>query len=69
MPAWTAYNLFTLAEKTGWSLEYILWSIPIAILNQGTHTFLHEAGLKLMRETSASSLEKKEMAKLMGIQI
>lgn len=69
MPAWTAYNLFTLAEKTGWSLEYMLWSIPIPILNQGIHTYLYEDGVRLMRETSASSSEKQEMARLIGVEI
>jgi mannose/fructose/N-acetylgalactosamine-specific phosphotransferase system component IID len=69
VPAWTAYNFFTLAEKTGWSLEYMLWNIPMAILNQGTHTYLYESGVRLMRETSTSSSEKQEMASLMGIEI
>jgi hypothetical protein len=47
----------------------MLWSIPIAILNQGIHTYLYESGVRIMRETSASSSEKLEMAKLMGIDV
>ena len=47
----------------------MLWNIPMAILNQGTHTYLYESGVRLMRETSTSSSEKQEMASLMGIEI
>jgi len=38
-------------------------------LNQGVHTYLFEEGVRLMRETSVASSEKKEMAQLMGIEV
>jgi hypothetical protein len=47
----------------------MLWDIPIAILNQGIHTYLYDSGARLMRETLASSSDKLEMAKLIGIEI
>jgi len=69
VPAWTAYTLFTLAERTGWSMEYILWSVPIRLLNQGIHTYLYDNGVKVVRDSSASSEERTEMARLMGVEI
>jgi len=50
-------------------MEYILWSIPIRLLNQGIHTYLFGSGVKVVRDSSVSSEERSEMAKLMGIQI
>jgi hypothetical protein len=47
----------------------MLWDLPICALNQGVHTYLYEEGVRLMRETSASSSEKQEIASLMGIEI
>jgi hypothetical protein len=47
----------------------MLWDLPICALNQGVHTYLYEEGVRLMRETSVASSDKKEMAQLMGIQI
>jgi hypothetical protein len=47
----------------------MLWQIPISIINQGIHTYLYEDGIRLMRETSISSSEKSEVAKLMGIDV
>jgi hypothetical protein len=50
-------------------MEYILWSVPIRILNQGIHTYLFGSGVKVVRDSSVSSEEKTEMARLMGIEI
>jgi len=50
-------------------MEYILWSIPIRLLNQGIHTYLFDNGVKVVRDSPVSSEEKTEMARLMGIEI
>jgi hypothetical protein len=50
-------------------MEYILWSIPIRLLNQGIHTYLFDNGVKVVRDSYVSSEERTEMAKLMGIEI
>jgi len=47
----------------------MLWNIPVRLLNQATHTYLYDEGYRLMRESSASSSDKLEMAKLMGIDV
>jgi mannose/fructose/N-acetylgalactosamine-specific phosphotransferase system component IID len=47
----------------------MLWNVPMAILNQGTHAYLYDTGVRLTRETSSSSSEKQEIASLMGIEI
>jgi len=50
-------------------MEYILWSVPIRLLNQGIHTYLFGSGVKVVRDSSVSSEDKSEIARLMGIQI
>ena len=50
-------------------MEYILWSVPIRLLNQGIHTYLFDNGVKVVRDSSVSSEEKNEMARLMGIEV
>jgi hypothetical protein len=59
--------VFLLAQKTGWSVEYILWEIPLAILNQGFHVFLQELGLKLKRTSRASDSDFVDIAKKLNI--
>ena len=50
-------------------MEYILWSVPIRILNQGIHTYLFDSGVKVVRDSSVSSEERAEMARLIGVEI
>jgi len=50
-------------------MEYILWNIPIRLLNQGIHAYLYDSGVRVVRDSSVSSEEKTEMARLMGIEI
>jgi hypothetical protein len=59
--------VFLLAEKTGWNLDYILWELPLAIVNQGFHVFLHDMGAKLRRVSSASDSDFIEIAKKLNI--
>jgi len=39
------------------------------LLNQGIHTYLFDNGVKVVRDSSVSSEDRTEMARLMGIQI
>jgi len=50
-------------------MEYILWSVPIRLLNQGIHTYLFDGGVKVIRDCSVSSQDKNDIARLMGIEI
>jgi hypothetical protein len=50
-------------------MEYILWSIPIRLLNQGIHTYLFDNGVKVVRDSCVSSEDRTEMARLMGVEI
>ncbi len=43
--------------------------MPIRLLNQGIHTYLFDNGVKVVRDSSVSSEEKNEMARLMGIEV
>jgi len=56
-----------LAEKTGWTMEHILWETPIAVLNQAVHCYLYDAGVKLKRTVRASDDEFIEIAKRLNI--
>jgi hypothetical protein len=63
----TASTVFTLAEKTGWGVEYIMWEVPIALLNQATHVFLWCAGVKTKRAGKSKAEKLEGLAKLIGI--
>lgn len=68
MPAGVAATAFTLAEKTGWRLDYILWEIPISVITQANHVFIWMAGLDSKRVRRTKSKELSEIAKLIGIE-
>lgn len=38
-----------LAEKTGWSLDYLLWELPISALAQLEHAMLYSGGARTVR--------------------
>ena len=59
--------VFSLAKETGWGLDYILWEIPISILNQGMHTFFHRKNIKLKRSRQAAEWQNKEISRLLGL--
>lgn len=59
--------LFTLAKETGWHLDYLLWELPISVLNQGIHNFLYSKGAKLRRPLILDRDEKNELARIMGL--
>jgi hypothetical protein len=59
--------VFLLAEKTGWSIDYILWSIPLVILYQANHVWLWMNGVKLKRKNQNSCGNKKDLEKFLGI--
>ena len=61
--------VFTLAEKTGWDMDKILWKIPISILNQANHVFLWQAGAHLRRGGKAKMDNIMEMAKAIGVEL
>jgi len=63
-----AFVLFTLAKETGWSLDYMLWELPIAVLNQGIHNFLHSKNVKLRRVLIQDESERDELAKILGVE-
>ena len=62
-----AYIVFSLAEKTGWSLDHILWEIPIAILHQANHTFMWLSGIKVRMKNVMNQEEAQGIARLLGI--
>lgn len=59
--------VFLLAEKTGWSIDYILWEIPISILHQSNHTFMWANGTKVRRKLRPDSKESLEIISALGI--
>jgi hypothetical protein len=69
VPAETAANVFLLAEKTGWKIDYILWEVPLSILCQANHVWMWMNGAKVMRRSSGTSKHKQEIADILGIQI
>lgn len=63
-----AFVLFTLAKETGWHLDYLLWELPISVLNQGIHNFLYSKGAKLKRPLFLDSKDRIDLAKIMGVE-
>ncbi|NBW14933.1 MAG: hypothetical protein EBR82_43725 [Caulobacteraceae bacterium] len=60
--------MFTLADRTGWPIDYILWEVPLCLLYQGSFVSLWMRGVKMRRAGGIfESKEKKEIAKLLGL--
>lgn len=59
--------VFLLAEKTGWSIGYILWEIPISILHQSNHVFMWQGGIKLRRKMAHDSEAALEIRSILGV--
>ena len=59
--------VFSLAEKTGWDINYILWEVPISILHQASHTFMWLSGVKVRMRISMKQDEYENISKLIGL--
>ena len=46
----------------------MLWELPIAVLNQGIHNFLHSKNVKLRRVLIQDESERDELAKILGVE-
>jgi hypothetical protein len=55
--------VFTLAEKTGWAIDYIMWEIPICIINQANNVYLwtSNASTRLASDKTASNPIAKQL--------
>lgn len=59
--------VFSLAEKTGWGIDYILWEVPISILNQASHTFMWLSGVRVRMKIPMKQDEYENISKLIGL--
>jgi len=59
--------VFSLAERTGWSIDYILWDIPLALITQATHTYLWQNGVRCRRRGGELGEDRDSLAKLLGL--
>lgn len=66
-PGATASSVFILAKETGWSLETILWEVPLILVNQAAHVFMYMNGTKLRRPADLSGSELRDMEKALGL--
>jgi len=67
MPADVASTTFLLASKTGWSIEYILWEIPVSILRQFGHASMAMDGVKIRRRTTIQSSMYVDIQRELGL--
>ena len=69
MPAGIASMVFLLAEKTGWSVDYILWDVPLALLLQSNFVSLWSKNIKARRvNPRVEDHDRKELAKVLGLE-
>jgi len=66
-PAGVAASCFLLAKHTGWSMETILWELPVALLHQAEHVFLWRDGAKLRRPGRMDSQDRRDIARILGL--
>jgi hypothetical protein len=59
--------VFSLAEKTGWAIDYILWEVPISVLHQANHTFMWLSGVRVRMKASMNHKEVKDIVRLIGL--
>jgi hypothetical protein len=62
-----AAMVFLLAEKTGWSVDYILWQIPISILHQSNHVFMWANGIRVRKKIGHNSEASLEIRSILGV--
>lgn len=67
MPAGTAVRVFLLAKETGWSLDYILWELPLSVFEQATHVeyWIKDIKARFSRRTNKKEIESLES--LLGV--
>jgi hypothetical protein len=56
-----------LAQRTGWSIEYILWEIPISLFHQANHVHLWMSGVKLRKRAYFETTKIEELEKQLGL--
>jgi len=66
-PGGTASSVFVLAKETGWSLENILWEIPLHLVHQAEHVFMFMNGAKLRRPCSINGADLRDIEKALGL--
>ena len=59
--------MFSLAEKTGWSVDYILWELPLALMTQASHAYLWMNGVKCRKVGGVAGEELVNLEKLLGL--
>jgi len=66
-PGGTASCVFVLAKETGWSMETILWDIPLHLVHQAEHVFMYMNGAKLRRPYAVVGTDLRDMEKALGL--
>lgn len=66
MPAGAALGVFPLAKEFGWSVDYILWELPLALLHQAHTWILWMNGTRLRRARNGN-VNRDDIAKKLGI--
>jgi len=66
-PTGIAASVFSLAQRTGWSIEYILWEIPISLFQQANHVHLWMSGIRLRRRQYLEAIRIEELEKQLGL--
>ena len=66
-PADTAAGLFSLARETGWSVEYLLWQLPLSLYRQACHVFMARRGIRVRRRGFVTASERGDMLRMLGI--
>jgi len=61
--------VFLLAEKTGWTIDYILWQVPLSVMCQANHVWMWINGAKVVRRKSGTNKDKQEIANMLGVEI
>jgi len=59
--------VFTLAKKTGWSIDYIMWQVPLKLMTQARHTFLWAEGVNCRSKGSFNQEEMKSIEKFLDL--
>jgi hypothetical protein len=65
-PAGAALGVFPLAKAFGWSVEYILWELPMALLHQA-HAYVLWANGSRLRRVRRGRVDSADIAKKLGI--
>jgi len=65
-PAGAALGVFPLAKEFGWSVDYILWDLPMVLLHQAHAYVLWMNGSRL-RRVHRRRVDSADIAKKLGI--